>query len=67
MFRNSTRENKAEIDGIICGNGQRCGGSDNYKDGKEGRQVVMEKLAKYTLTCPVCGAVYRQAEEKIIA
>ena len=44
----------------LGGNGQRCGGADNYKDGKEGRQVVMEKLAKYTLTCPVCGAVYHK-------
>jgi predicted SprT family Zn-dependent metalloprotease len=42
----------------LGGNGQRCGGVDKYENGEEGRQIVMQKLAKYTLTCPVCGTNY---------
>lgn len=44
----------------LGGNGQRCGGADNYKEGKVGSLVLQEKLAKYTLTCPVCDAVYHK-------
>lgn len=39
----------------LGGNGKRCGGSDKYKDGEAGQQKVAQQLAKYTLTCPVCG------------
>ena len=38
----------------LGGNGKRCGGSDNYKDGYEGREEFEKKTAKYTLTCTVC-------------
>lgn len=41
----------------LGGNGQRCGGVDKYKDGAAGQKILMEKLAKYTLTCPVCNHV----------
>lgn len=34
----------------LGGNGQRCGGSNKYKDGYVGRQVVEQRLAKYTLS-----------------
>lgn len=39
----------------LGGNGQRCGGSDRYKDGEQGRMNFQSKNYKYTLTCPVCG------------
>ena len=42
----------------LGGNGQRCGGSDKYKDGVKGHKIVQEQLAKYTLTCPVCDQKY---------
>lgn len=44
----------------LGGNGQRCGGSDKYKDGEKGRIIAQEKIAKYTLTCPVCGKTYHK-------
>jgi len=39
----------------LGGDGKRCGGSDKYTDGVVGQQILQEKLAKYTLVCPVCG------------
>ena len=39
----------------LGGNGQRCGGSDKYENGKIGQAILLEKVSKYTLTCPVCG------------
>ena len=42
----------------LGGNGQRCGGSDHYKDGQAGQMIIQEKLAKYTLACPCCGTKY---------
>ena len=39
----------------LGGNGQRCGGSDKYKNGIIGQKTVQEQLAKYTLICPCCG------------
>lgn len=39
----------------LGGNGQRCGGSDHYKNGEEGQTQFRQKTSKYTLTCPVCG------------
>lgn len=39
----------------LGGNGQRCGGSDHYENGEEGKLIHKEKISKYTLTCPVCG------------
>ena len=38
----------------LGGNGQRCGGANKFKDGKVGQQVLLEKIAKYTLSCPCC-------------
>ena len=40
----------------LGGDGKRCGGSEKYEEGKEGREVLFEKISKYTLTCPCCGA-----------
>lgn len=42
----------------LGGNGQRLGGVDKYQGGAEGRDLALQKLAKYTLTCPECGAKY---------
>lgn len=39
----------------LGGDGKRCGGTEKYKDEEAGK-VLMEKLEKYTLTCPVCNA-----------
>ena len=39
----------------LGGDGQRCGGSSKFKEGHVGQQKVAQQLAKYTLTCPVCG------------
>ena len=38
----------------LGGNGQRCGSSDNYKDGIDGKKEFEQKTSKYTLTCPEC-------------
>jgi predicted SprT family Zn-dependent metalloprotease len=42
----------------LGGNGQRCYSSVDYREGAKGRIELQEKLAKYTLTCPVCGEKY---------
>ena len=42
----------------LGGNSQRCGGYDHYKDGIKGREEFEEKTSKWTLTCPICGAIY---------
>ena len=39
----------------LGGDGKRCGGDEKYKEGREGRNILLEKISKYTLTCPVCG------------
>jgi len=44
----------------LGGNGKRCGGEDNYKDGAEGRNQLKAEISKYTLTCPVCGEKYHR-------
>lgn len=36
----------------LGGNGQRCGGSHKYENGKVGKDMLMKNIAKYTLTCP---------------
>lgn len=41
----------------LGGNGKRCGGSENYENGAIGHKALLEKIAKYTLTCPVCGRI----------
>ena len=42
----------------LGGDGKRCHGSEKYTDGKVGQAIIMDKIAKYTLTCPVCGEKY---------
>ena len=42
----------------LGGSGQRCGGVEKYKNGKDGMIDSHEKISKYTLTCPVCGEKY---------
>lgn len=44
----------------LGGTGQRCGGSEKYMDGEKGRKLAQQKMAKYTLTCPECGAIYHK-------
>jgi predicted SprT family Zn-dependent metalloprotease len=39
----------------LGGDGQRCGGSDNYFKGSVGQKEILSKISKYTLTCPECG------------
>lgn len=39
----------------LGGDGKRCGGDEKYKEGQEGRNILLEKISKYTLTCPCCG------------
>jgi len=43
----------------LGGNGHRVGGDEKYKNASESRQII-EKSAKYTLTCPVCGDSHGQ-------
>ena len=44
----------------LGGDGQRCGGANKYKDGAVGQATIQQSLAKYTLTCPVCGEAYHK-------
>jgi predicted metal-dependent hydrolase len=39
--------------------GKRCHGIEKYIDGKC-QQIVLEKIAKYTLVCPHCGEKYHR-------
>lgn len=43
----------------LGGNGKRCGGDEKYEEVKEAK-IVLQKLSKYTLTCPVCGSVHNR-------
>ena len=40
----------------LGGDGNRCGGSNKFENGEIGRNELMQQVAKYTLTCPVCGS-----------
>ena len=42
----------------LGGDGKSRHGAEKFKGGEEGMRIAAEKIAKYTLTCPVCGAVY---------
>lgn len=49
----------------LGGNGERCGDDTNYSDGNEGRLNMLEKVSKYSLSCPTCGIVsYKQRMSK---
>ena len=51
----------------LGGNGQRLGGLDKYKDGKAGHEVLQEKIAKYTLSCPCCdNKSYRNRKPSVL-
>jgi ribosomal protein L37AE/L43A len=39
----------------LGGDGRRCGGQDDFKNGSNGKKEFEKKTSKYTLTCPVCG------------
>lgn len=47
----------------LGGDGKRCHGAEKYKNGEEGRKVTLEKISKYTLTCPVCGKTYHKVRK----
>jgi len=41
----------------LGGDGERCGDSDNYVDGKAGQKEILQKNAKYVSVCS-CGNTY---------
>ena len=43
----------------LGGNGKRCGGDDNYINGKDGKTELRQKIAKYIATCPAGHVHYR--------
>jgi len=50
----------------LGGDGKRCHGAEKFKGGVEGMKIAMEKVAKYTLTCPVCGnKVYKNRRPRV--
>jgi len=45
----------------LGGDGQRCGGSNKYFKGDNGRNEILSKVSKYKLTCPACNKItYKQ-------